>query len=92
MRSFAALSVVLLAACASAIASVTVPLTKVTLTGNGSIAKADRARAASLNSRTTTNVPATNWVQFYTASVGIGNPVSNYNLLIDTGSSNTWCG
>ncbi|KAH9936082.1 acid protease [Fomitopsis serialis] len=28
----------------------------------------------------------------YTASVGIGSPATNYTLLIDTGSSNTWTG
>ncbi|KAK7681605.1 hypothetical protein QCA50_015338 [Cerrena zonata] len=28
----------------------------------------------------------------YTASVGVGNPPTNYTLLIDTGSSNTWIG
>ncbi|KAF5343242.1 hypothetical protein D9758_013409 [Tetrapyrgos nigripes] len=28
----------------------------------------------------------------YTASVGVGNPVTQFTLLIDTGSSNTWVG
>lgn len=28
----------------------------------------------------------------YTASVGVGNPPTQYTLLIDTGSSNTWVG
>ncbi|KAH9931674.1 acid protease [Epithele typhae] len=28
----------------------------------------------------------------YTASVGVGNPATDYTLLIDTGSSNTWLG
>lgn len=28
----------------------------------------------------------------YTASVGVGSPVTDYTLLIDTGSSNTWVG
>jgi hypothetical protein len=28
----------------------------------------------------------------YTTSVGVGNPPTQYNLLIDTGSSNTWIG
>jgi hypothetical protein len=28
----------------------------------------------------------------YTASVGVGSPATNYTLLIDTGSSNTWVG
>ncbi|KAI9440274.1 acid protease [Lactarius psammicola] len=28
----------------------------------------------------------------YTASIGVGNPATDYTLLIDTGSSNTWVG
>jgi hypothetical protein len=28
----------------------------------------------------------------YTASVGVGSPATDYTLLIDTGSSNTWVG
>ncbi len=28
----------------------------------------------------------------YTASVGVGKPPTQYTLLIDTGSSNTWVG
>lgn len=28
----------------------------------------------------------------YTASVGVGSPATDYTLLIDTGSSNTWLG
>ena len=34
------------------------------------------------------NVPAVT----YTASVGVGSPATDYTLLIDTGSSNTWVG
>lgn len=41
-------------------------------------------RAASIN---VTNVATT-----YVASVGVGSPATQYNLLIDTGSSNTWVG
>jgi cathepsin E len=29
---------------------------------------------------------------YYVANIGIGNPPTNYNLLIDTGSGNTWIG
>ncbi|KAI0918271.1 hypothetical protein AcV5_002297 [Taiwanofungus camphoratus] len=57
---------------------------------------ADRARAAFFKSRgyaKTTTVPATNldYVQ-YTASVGVGSPPTYYNLIVDTGSSNTFVG
>lgn len=98
MRSFAALSIVLLATSASASPVVTMPLTKLQRSGaylKGS-PDADRARAALLKSRTAsgpTTVPATNleYVQ-YTSSVGIGNPPTYYNLVVDTGSSNTFCG
>ncbi|OSX58416.1 hypothetical protein POSPLADRAFT_1154005 [Postia placenta MAD-698-R-SB12] len=38
------------------------------------------------------NVPSTFQVVSYVATVGIGNPPTNYSLLIDTGSSNTWVG
>ncbi|KAH9914106.1 aspartic peptidase A1 [Fomitopsis serialis] len=38
------------------------------------------------------NAPATARVVSYTTEVQIGNPPSNYSLLIDTGSSNTWAG
>lgn len=38
------------------------------------------------------NVPSTFQVVSYVATVGIGNPPTNYSLLIDTGSSNTWYG
>jgi len=38
------------------------------------------------------SVSATNILQTYTLAVNIGNPPTTYELLIDTGSSNTWCG
>lgn len=99
MRSFVALSVALFATSASAASPViTIPLTKLQRTGaylKGS-PDADRARAAFLKSFTAsgpTTVPATNlaYVQ-YTTSVGIGSPPTYYNLVVDTGSSNTFCG
>ncbi|KAN0088293.1 Aspartic peptidase domain containing protein [Tylopilus felleus] len=97
MRSFAALSLVVFATSTSA-SAITIPLTKLQRSGaylKGS-PDADRARAAFLKSRTATGpttVPATNlaYVQ-YTTSVGIGNPPTYYNLVVDTGSSNTFCG
>jgi hypothetical protein len=60
----------------------------------------DRARIAGFKNRNAAHGPApqagsssfpvTNVVDTYTASVGVGSPPTFYNLLIDTGSSNTW--
>ncbi|KAG6381827.1 acid protease [Boletus reticuloceps] len=96
MRSFIAFSLIPLLTSASALALFTVPLTKLQRTGTylkGS-PDADRARAAFLKRRTASGpvaIPATNlaYVQ-YTTRVGIGNPPTYYNLVIDTGSSNTF--
>ncbi|KAI0356743.1 acid protease [Trametes cingulata] len=38
------------------------------------------------------DVPVTNGAVDYTASVGVGTPPTQYNLIVDTGSSNTWVG
>ncbi|PIL28799.1 transporter [Ganoderma sinense ZZ0214-1] len=38
------------------------------------------------------NVPVTNQAIIYTASVGVGTPPTSYELIVDTGSSNTWVG
>ena len=38
------------------------------------------------------DVSVTNVGVLYTASVGLGTPPTQYNLVIDTGSSNTWVG
>ncbi|KAH9934531.1 acid protease [Epithele typhae] len=77
------------------------------LTGVPSIIEADRARAKMLLERATAQnatamsakqaagfvpVDATNQVVHYIASVGVGSPPTFYDLLIDTGSSNTWVG
>ncbi|KIK92610.1 hypothetical protein PAXRUDRAFT_146921 [Paxillus rubicundulus Ve08.2h10] len=101
MRCFAALlpAVLLATSFASASPFFSIPLTRLERTGSylkGS-PDADRARASLLRSRTASSgpitVPATNlgYVQ-YTTSVGIGFPPTYYNLLVDTGSSNTFCG
>ncbi|KAI9070299.1 acid protease [Trametes sanguinea] len=38
------------------------------------------------------NLPATNTAVDYTASVGVGTPPKQHNLIVDSGSSNTWIG
>lgn len=56
---------------------------------------ADRARALHMKNRAVGSqptVPATNLASHYTTNVGIGNPPTYYNLIVDTGSSNTFCG
>ncbi|PAV23029.1 acid protease [Pyrrhoderma noxium] len=71
------------------------------------IPEVDRARAAGLrehalgiksdSSKSThgkrqSSFTVTNQVVSYVASVGVGSPPSSFNLIIDTGSSNTWVG
>jgi hypothetical protein len=50
------------------------------------IVQADRLRARGSSG----NVPATNIVSFYSAPIEIGE--QTFQLLVDTGSSNTWVG
>jgi len=38
------------------------------------------------------NEPVDNQVVSYIATVGVGSPATNYQLIVDTGSSNTWVG
>lgn len=63
---------------------------------------AGRARVAHMKERAarvagyakgSTTIPATNlaYVQ-YTASIGVGSPPTYYNIVVDTGSSNTFVG
>ena len=64
----------------------------------------DRARAANFKTkssssssskkirRQSSSIDVTNTVVTYVANVGVGSPPTNYSLLIDTGSSNTWVG
>ncbi|KZP26871.1 acid protease, partial [Athelia psychrophila] len=64
------------------------------------IVKADKGRAKALKSTsggakkrdTQISTPATNAATHYTAEIGVGSPPTQYTLLIDTGSSNTWIG
>ncbi|KAI0672031.1 acid protease [Trametes maxima] len=80
---------------------VTLPISRrLNATGAANLVKLDQARVKNLKTRPRTNVgkasifdPAiTNEVVDYVATVGVGNPPTDYSLLIDTGSSNTWVG
>ncbi|KAG6373247.1 acid protease [Boletus reticuloceps] len=62
------------------------------------IVDADRTRVQAmsqtghLKKRDMPEVGITNAMFIYTAEVGVGDPATNYSLLIDTGSANTWLG
>ncbi|KAI9450421.1 aspartic peptidase A1 [Lactarius psammicola] len=73
------------------------------ITGAHDLVRNDQARAKNLiaigkakqSGRSTggvVGVGVTNVAVSYQASVGVGSPPTFYNLLIDTGSSNTWVG
>ncbi|KAI0031775.1 aspartic peptidase domain-containing protein [Vararia minispora EC-137] len=72
----------------------------INITGPQHIVLADQARAralreraqAKLEGRAIVNTPATNAAVSYLANVGVGSPATQYSLIIDTGSSNTWVG
>ncbi|KAG1738545.1 acid protease [Suillus lakei] len=89
---------VLIVVSVSASSLVSIPLTKLERTGSYLkwFPHADRARASFLKSRTTggpTTVPASNLAYMqYTTSVGVGSPATYYNMIVDTGSSNTFVG
>ncbi|KAK0450505.1 acid protease [Desarmillaria tabescens] len=76
---------------------------KFNFNGTSSIVERDRARAATLRSRANgvsrdlagraiINEDVDNAAVIYTASIGVGSPPTFYNLIVDTGSSNTWVG
>ncbi|EDR01383.1 aspartic peptidase A1 [Laccaria bicolor S238N-H82] len=81
---------------------VTLPLAKkYNFTSINNLLEHDQARARALKSRafgkggvpdTGINEPITDQAVTYTASVGVGSPPTYYDLLVDTGSSNTWIG
>ncbi|KAG1842527.1 acid protease [Suillus subalutaceus] len=76
-------------------ASSTAPLklaVRINSYGIKSIVAADRARIQALQAGGSSSVDATNAVTGYTADIGVGSPATNYTLLVDTGSSNTWIG
>ncbi|KIM82570.1 hypothetical protein PILCRDRAFT_820438 [Piloderma croceum F 1598] len=70
-----------------------------TLGSSATLPELDRMRAMSLVQAVTQDkrsggksITVTNSVVTYTAEVGVGSPPTQYKLLIDTGSSNTWIG
>ncbi|KAG6327917.1 hypothetical protein ID866_11172 [Astraeus odoratus] len=84
---------------------ITLPFAKRISMGGGTIRllEHDQVRAAALRDRgknnigggvdrRAANVPVANAVVSYIASVGIGTPPTYYDLIVDTGSSNTWVG
>ncbi|KAH8099771.1 acid protease [Cristinia sonorae] len=83
---------------------VTLPIAKrVNATGTVNLLQRDQARAKGLKrlgaartggfvSDAVISIPATNQLVEYTVNVGVGSPATTYELLIDTGSSNTWVG
>ncbi|KAJ7910741.1 aspartic peptidase A1 [Mycena leptocephala] len=80
---------------------VTLPISRrVNFTGTRTILERDLARvshlrdraAAKLSGRAVVNEPIDNQAVTYVAAVGVGSPATTYQLLVDTGSSNTWVG
>jgi cathepsin E len=84
---------------------ITLPFSKqVNLTNIPNLVRRDQARAKALKatgqakagiplkSDAVISSPATNEAVSYIASVGVGSPATQYSLIIDTGSSNTWVG
>ncbi|EKM61852.1 uncharacterized protein PHACADRAFT_83207 [Phanerochaete carnosa HHB-10118-sp] len=73
-------------------------------TGSKTILEFDQARAkflkqsaaqkgsVSASSDANVSVPVTNGMVSYTAAVDVGSPPTTFNLIVDTGSSNTWVG
>ncbi|KAJ7484539.1 acid protease, partial [Mycena latifolia] len=53
-----------------------------------------RVSGPGISERDTTNIPIASQGlhSHYTASIGIGSPPTNYNVIVDTGSGNTWIG
>ncbi|KAL6304721.1 family A1 protease [Sparassis latifolia] len=81
-----------------------VPFTRIMNPTSANLVQLDQARAQALRlyaamnpnntgqARSIFNIPATAQAVSYVASAYIGNPPTEYSLLIDTGSSNTWVG
>ncbi|KAJ3555653.1 hypothetical protein NM688_g2457 [Phlebia brevispora] len=79
---------------------ITLPFKKVINTaGTTNVTAADQARIKALKAATPgsqqqspVNVPITEQLMFYSASVGIGTPPNYYDLLVDIAGANTWAG
>ncbi|KAG1830699.1 aspartic peptidase domain-containing protein [Suillus subalutaceus] len=80
---------------------ITLPIARRLNTSGGSIniLQHDQSRAAALKNvgentlnRRTGSIAVTNDAVGYIAAVGVGSPATTYNLIVDTGSSNTWVG
>ncbi|KAI0649653.1 aspartic proteinase precursor [Trametes meyenii] len=86
---------------------VTLPIARrLNVTGAADLVKSDQARAKVLKQKalgkgkganlksaaSVIDVPVTNGAVTYTVSVGVGSPATQYDLIVDTGSSNTWIG
>ncbi|KAG1795694.1 aspartic peptidase domain-containing protein [Suillus plorans] len=80
---------------------ITLPIARRLNVSNGPInlLQHDKARVTALKDNSfstqgghTGSTPVTNTVATYLIAVGIGSPATTYNLIVDTGSSNTWVG
>ncbi|KAG1802548.1 aspartic peptidase domain-containing protein [Suillus subaureus] len=80
---------------------ITLPIARRLNTSGGTIniLQHDQSRAAALKNvgentlnRRTGSIAVTNDAVGYIAAVGVGSPATTYNLIVDTGSSNTWVG
>ncbi|KAI6132457.1 acid protease [Pisolithus croceorrhizus] len=72
-------------------------VTRLNATGISTIADVDRARIKFMREKggprkRDASVSITNSVVLYLVQVGVGSPPTEYTLLVDTGSSNTWVG
>ncbi|KAK7680342.1 hypothetical protein QCA50_016582 [Cerrena zonata] len=79
---------------------------RINATSIQNLLKIDQARAKALKTRTKAQrgsnkvsasaaafgIPATNQAVDYILNVGVGDPPTEFDLLVDTGSSNTWVG
>ncbi|VDB86598.1 unnamed protein product [Peniophora sp. CBMAI 1063] len=83
--------------------AISIPLTKhVNFTSGHGLLASDQARAKRLRSSRSsqvpskaasrTDVPVTNQAVIYTAALDVGSPPTTFDLIVDTGSSNTWVG
>ncbi|KAJ7897160.1 aspartic peptidase A1, partial [Mycena olivaceomarginata] len=80
---------------------ITLPISRrFNFTGTGTVVQNDIARIKAVKSRTAAkkgaraviSEPVDNQVVTYIATVGVGSPATSYDLIVDTGSSNTWVG